>query len=252
MKKRNFILIMLLTALLSAKIYAEEQVTVSYADTYLCGDAYTVSIVTQPQMMAQIDEKINYLYAVNTFIRVFDRNNMTQVNFEKPYQIKVIYAKKTDNDVLLTIRVKLQSLNGRALNGLAPESFILTGQVRDRTIEFLPEIMMPFHMDDEDWEIPLIREKLAVFPLNHILSEAYPFYVSEHWNPLLMEEKKIESMFVKEIRLVYRVPVFLHDWVLHVDPQPADGDIEGLRFCRAGLKIPTIKNEITQELYMYN
>lgn len=252
MKKYYLIFIMILLSVMIFKItYAESEVEAGYAETYLCGDAYTVSIVTQPQMMALIEEKINYFYAVNTFIRIIDRYDIKQVDFEMPYQIRAVYAKKTDEEVLLVFRVKLRSLNERSLNGLSPESFILTGQVRDRILEFRPEIMMPFNMEDEDWEIPLIREKLPVFPIRHIISNSTPFNVPDHWNPLLMEEKEIKPMFLKEIRLIYRVPVFLYNWKLHVDPQPADGNTEGLRSCSGALKLPTIKNEITQEVYKY-
>ncbi len=242
MKKSVLILIIvLLTAAFVSSVFATDEVTVVYGETYMCGDAYTVSIMTQPQMMAKIDEKLNFF--------VYTTNPVTGRNTQ--YQIAALYGTNSDEDVLLNFRIKLRNLNSRAINGLSPESFILTGKVRDRVIEYKPEIMMPFFMGDDDWRVPLVRQQVEVYPLERPVTEVANYNVKDYWNPLLLEEKPFDSMRIKEIRLVYRIPSFLVGWELHVRPQPADGDTSGLRSCDLTMALPTFMNEITREVYKY-
>ena len=242
MKKSILILIIiLLTAAFAAGVRAEEEVNTLYAETYMCGDAYTVSIVTQPQMMARIDEKLR--------LAVTMRNPKN--GYWTPFQIMAVYGQNTDEDVMLNIRLMLRNLNAVTINGLSPESFILTGKVRDRVIEFRPEIMMPFAMDEDDWRIPLVRQQVEAYVLGRTVPDVTNFDVKDYWNPLLLDEKPFDPMRLNEIRLVYRIPSFLIGWELHVNPQPADGNTEGLRSCDLTMKLPTFKNEITGEIYKY-
>lgn len=243
MKKPIVILIIiLLTAMFVSSIHAAEEVNAIYGETYMCGNAYTASIITQPQMMAKIDEKLPLAITMN------NPSNGKRTDF----QISAIYGRNTEEDVLLHFRIALRNLNSVTVSGLSPDSFILTGKIRDRVIEFKPEIMMPFVMDEKDWKIPLIRANVGVWSLERsIPQEVINYNIQDYWNPLLLNEKPFEPMRIKEIRLVYRIPSFLIGWELHVNPQPADGNTEGLRSCDLTLALPTFMNEITREIYKY-
>ena len=94
MKKTFFFLIMLFAmALLVFPGLAEEEANVTYGETYLCGDAYTVRISQQPQMFAQSGEKILY------YLTLPNAQGLTT-----SHQIYVQHGKQTEEDVMLIIR----------------------------------------------------------------------------------------------------------------------------------------------------
>ena len=240
MKKTLFFLTMLFVmALLVFPVLAEEEANVTYGETYLCGDAYTVRIGQQPQMFAQSGEKISYyIYMPNAQGRY------------SQHQIYVQHGKQTEEDVMLLIRLQLRNLNSKQLNGVSAESFILTGKVRDRVIEYRPEVMLPFVVSDDDWELPMILDGVAAYGLYRTTPDSITIDINEHWNPLMMEDKVLDSMRNQEIRLIYRVPSWLVGWDLHVRPAPVEAD-DSLKTCDLVLHLPTIMNEITHETYKY-
>lgn len=236
----SFTLILLLAVCFSGVAAVTEEANAIYGETYLCGDAYTARIVTQPQMMAQTGEKIQYYVPY--------RN--PQTGRYTAYQINVRYGTQTEEDVMLMFRFQLRNLNAHMVQGLAPESFILSGRVRDRVIEYKPEVMIPFIMEDDDWELPMIRAGLEAYYLSRAVADTVSFNINEYWNPLLLSEKGIDSMRVQEIRLIYRVPSWLVGWDLHISPKPMVED-SSLKTCDLVLHLPTIMNEITRETYKY-
>ena len=241
MKKIILLLaVILVMTVFTQTVFADDEINAVYGETYMCGDAYTARVVTQPQMMSQIIEKIAYYY--------FKRN--AQTGRFSQYQINVLYGNQTEEDVLLLVRLQIRNLNHKALQGVSPDSFILTGKVRDRIIEYEPEIMMPFVVEDEDWELPMIRGGLPAAHLTRGLAESVTYGINEYWNPLLLSEKNLDSMRVQEIRLIYRVPSWLVGWDLHIRPKPMTEDSE-LKTCDLTLHLPTIMNEITRETYKY-
>ncbi len=230
---------------------AEEETNAVYGETYLCGDAYTLRIVNQPQMMSELVEKANIDIGYKSTVRTFD--NIYYYLYTEYKQAAIRYGQQTEEEVILHLRVELRNLNAGSLQGLSPDSFILTGKVRDRVIEYKPVVMTPFVMDNE-WELPMIRAKVeAMSPMNLVrrpISGTAIFDISKYWNPLLMSERNIDSMRVQEMRLIYRVPSWLVGWELHVNPQPMTADPE-LKTCNLVLHLPTIMNEITHETYKY-
>ncbi len=241
MKKSIMIIASLLFLMLSlTSVMAEEETTAVYGETYMCGTAYTVRIVSQPQMMAQIAEKINYN------VRRLD----SQTQRYKPFQINARFGQQTEEDILLNFRIQIRNLNSKALSGLSSDSFILTGKVRDRIIEYTPEIMVPFVISEDDWLRFVRKINEPVYYLNHIVPDIVTFDWNKFMNPHLMEGKYIDSMRVQDIRLIYRVPSWLASWDLHIRPQ-AFSQNSGLKTCDLVLHIPTIINEITRETYKY-
>lgn len=234
-----FFAVLVLAALLFSSSFAEEEANVTYGETYLCGDAFTARIVQQPQMFAQSGEKIQYYVP-----------RLNAQNRWSAHQIYVQHGIQTEEDVMLVMRVQLRNMNSKQLQGLSAESFVLTGKVRDRVIEYRPEVMIPFVMQDDDWELPMIRAGLDAYYLARTTPDSITYNINDYWNPLLMEEKVIDSMRVWEIRLVYRVPSWLVGWDLHVRPAPVIAD-ETLKTCDLTLHLPTIMNEITRETYKY-
>ena len=240
MKKIRLILLSLVFLMVfSCSVMAEDEINATYGETYMCGDAFTMRIMTQPQMMAQISEKIN--------ICVYRLNQQT--GRYVPYQINVRYGQQTEEDVMLVFRIQLRNLNPKMINGLSPESFILTGKVRDRIIEYQPEIMMPFDISDDEWYYYLDKYETEYY-LTRVVPDTITFDVADYWNPHMMSERVIDSMRVSEIRLVYRVPSWLVGWDLHVRPTPVEAD-DSLKTCDLVLHLPTIMNEITHETYKY-
>ena len=242
MKNRILILIIILSfAFIALPVSSNEEINATYGETYMCGDAYTARIVTQPQMMAEIAEKIPYYV---------ERRNPQTGRYEA-YQIQVKYAQRTEEDILLLFRLQLRNLNELLIKGLSPDSFVLTGKVRDRVIEYKPEIMMPFIMEEEDWEISMIRAQVMAYKFtNRVPPYTITFDISDYWNPLLLNEKNIDSMRLQEIRLIYRVPSWLVGWDLHIHPKPMAED-SNLKTCDLVLHLPTVMNEITRETYKY-
>ena len=235
-----FLAVVLMMAVVFSTVSAAEETNAIYGETYLCGDAYTARIVTQPQMMAKIGEKIqHYVYVYNP-----------QTNSYSQFQINVQFGAQTEEDVMLMIRLQLRNLNAHTVQGLSPRSFVLSGKVRDRIIEYEPEVMIPFIMEDDDWRLPMIRQGVEAFRLNRTTPDTITYDINQYWNPWLMSEKNIDSMRVWEIRLVYRVPSWLVGWDLHINPQPMVDD-EELKTCDLTLHLPTIINEITRETYKY-
>ena len=240
MKKTMIVLVTLSFLLLCvSSVMAEEEINAVYGETYMCGNAYTARVVSQPQMMAQIAEKINaYVYRKNQ-----------QTGRYTPYQVNVRYGQQTEEDVLLTFRVQIRNLNPEKIQGLSSKSFILTGKVRDRVIQYEPEIMIPFTMKTEEW-IYYLKRNETLYYLNRTLPDSIIFDLADYWNPLLLSEKNIDSMRLQEIRLIYRVPSWLVGWDLHISPKPMTADSE-LKTCDLTLHLPTIMNEITRETYKY-
>lgn len=251
-KSLFFVFISLLILLAAVPGFAQDEVNVLYGETYMCGDAYTVDIVGQPQMMAQVTEKLPFYQ--NLVDGVTGRY--------KSRQITVSYGMAGEDEVILHFRILLRSLNDISINGLSRESFKLIGNVRDRKIEYLPEVMMPFVVDSDDWELPIIRKNMEVYSItNRVPKDVVMFDINDYWNSKLLEEKPLLPLHTQEIRLVYRVPSFLVDWVLNVAPVPANGTLEdpaGVEYageeaktCSLAMHLPTVKNEITNEIYKY-
>lgn len=225
---------------------------VTYGETYLCNDAYTVRIVNQPLMVYQIIEKLNMDIGYNKSMLAVD--SVYYYLYKEYRQAAVQYGRHRQNDdILLNIRLEFRNLNPTALHGLSPESFKLVGKVRDRKIEYVPEIMIPYNMNAE-WEVPLIRAGIEVKspmePLKRVVKDTVVFNLDRYWDTLLMEKKDIESMRVQDMRLMYRIPSWLFGWELHIDPQPMTPD-DSLKTCEMTLTLPVIKNEVTGEIYKY-
>ena len=241
MKKTIQILFSLFCLLLIASaVSAEEEINAIYGETYMCGDAYTMRIVAQPQMMAQISEKIGFY--------VYRRD--PQTGRSVPYQINVRYGQQTEEDVMLLFRIQLRNLNPKTIEGLSPESFILTAKVRDRVLEYRPEVMTPFEISDDEWLYYLDAPDQYVYYMSRVLQDSITFDLADYWDPYMLSSKLFHSMRVWEIRLVYRVPSWLVGWDLHVNPQPMVAD-EELKTCDLTMHLPTIMNEITHETYKY-
>ena len=103
MCKRTVVIlfIILLPVCLFSAVSADNVVkNVTYGETYLCNDAYTIRIITQPQMVYQIIEKLNidigykktslavdnvyyYLYKEKTAQKAPDRLTQQFLNLSK-------------------------------------------------------------------------------------------------------------------------------------------------------------------------
>ncbi|MBQ4512332.1 MAG: hypothetical protein II969_05025 [Anaerolineaceae bacterium] len=252
-KKAVILFIILLSACVFSAVSADNVVkNVTYGETYLCNDAYTIRIITQPQMVYQIIEKLNIDIGYKKTSLAID--NVYYYLYREYRQAAVQYGRhRENNDILLNIRLEFRNLNAAAYHGLSPESFKLVGKVRDRKIEYTPEIMIPFNMDTE-WELPLIRAgveaKAPMEPTKRLVKETVVFNLDRYWDTLLMKQKDIESMRVQEMRLMFRVPNWLFSWELHINPQPMIAD-DSLRSCEMIMPLSVIKNEVTGEIYKY-
>lgn len=239
------ILIILFASCLSGS--AQDEANAVYMETYMCGDAYTFKIGAQPQMMSQI------VVTVLDYDQVQPYPN--PVYSESPFIVEL--GKQTEEDVILLFRVYLRNLNKDTVHGLSPESFILTGKVRDRKITYTPEIFLPYDYYDwvfytiygGKWKATRANTNARIIHYPSYLEK--PFYkASQIMDEQYMKSKDIESMREQEMMLIYRVPSWLSGWDLHIKPQPMIPDPQ-LKSCDMILHLPTISNEITKETYKY-
>ena len=213
MNRKGILFVLVLTALLTFAVGANAQTVVKHGESYMCGDTFEVIFPDQPSTTSMVSrDPFKYINAV------------------------YVHAEAGKNDRLLQIRVKIRNLTPTIYKGLNPESFQLTGYVRDRSLTYTPEIMEPY-----DYGGYL----------------TYSYYSSDHnsWSylpPLRMDD----------ILLVFRVNPILINWELRVNPQATYGTsyeygnavyepIEGQESCNAVFQFESIRNSETGEVTKY-
>ncbi len=213
MNKKGILFILVLTALLTFAVGANAQTVVKHGESYMCGDTFEVIFPDQPSTTSMVSRD--------------------------PYKIiNVIYvhAEAGKNERLLTVRVKIRNLTPTIFKGLDPESFQLTGYVRDRSLTYTPEIMEPYDF------------------------ESYWTYM--YYSPELNSWSYLPPLRMDDILLVYRVNPILVNWELRVNPQAMYGTsyeygnavyepIEGLESCDAVFQFESIRNSETGEITKY-
>ena len=238
MKKYILIVLLFILSAFTFSISAQNDTNAVYLETYLCSDAYTIKIGAQPQMMSQITETIF------DYLQLSPPPNPEYL--ETQYLVEL--GKQTEEDVLLQFRIILRNLNPVTVCGLKPNSFILSGKVRDREFQYIPEVFVPY--DYYDWGLNISRANLNSRIIRYPYIEKKFYKMANIMDPQIMKEKEIASMRVQEMRLIYRVPSWLSGWDLHIQPQPMIDD-PNLKSCDMILHLPTISNEITRETYKY-
>ncbi len=213
MKRKGILFLPVLLALLFLAVGADAQTLVKHGESYMCGDTFEVIFPDQPSTTSMVS-----------------RNPYKYIN------VIHVHAEAGKNERLLQIRVKIRNLTPTIFRGLDPESFQLTGYVRDRSLTYTPEIMEPYDYGSY---------------------ETYAFYSPEHnsWSylpPLRMDD----------ILLVYRVNPVLVNWELRVNPQATYGTsyeygnavyepIEELEACDAVFQFESIRNSETGAVTTY-
>ena len=213
MNKKGILFILVLTALLTFAVGANAQTVVKHGESYMCGDTFEVIFPDQPSTTSMVSrDPFKYINAV------------------------YVHAEAGKNDRLLQIRVKIRNLTPTIYKGLNPESFQLTGYVRDRSLTYTPEIMEPYDYGSY---------------------ETYGYYASDHnsWSylpPLRMDD----------ILLVFRVNPILINWELRVNPQASYGTsyeygnavyepIEEQESCNAVFQFESIRDSETGQVTTY-
>ncbi len=213
MKQKLIILILLVLHLNFFSVSAHNNtVVVKPGEKYICGDSFEISIPNQP--------------------------STTSIVSRSPYKhINVVYvhAEAGKGERLLQIRVQIRNLTPTIFNGLKPQSFMLTGYVRDRSIQYAPEIMEPFDYGNY---------------------EAYTLYSPNH-----NEWSYLPPLRMDDILLVYRINPILVNWELRISPQAKLGtsyeygsasyEPIDLEPCDAIFKFPSIINSETNEVTKY-
>lgn len=174
--KRYMILTFLIFGLFSfLSAAAEPTVIVQHGETYMCGDSFEITFPDQPSSTSMIS-----------------RSGSVHAGFD------------TDTRLLL-VRIIIRNLTPEVINGLSPESFKLTGYVRDRSLTYSPEVMESFdytygtngssHSSADGFVIPPLREEdiLLVYRVNPILL---------NWE-LLVEPKSAKETSAKYGTAVY-------------------------------------------------
>ena len=213
MNRKGILFILVLTALLAFAVGANAQTVVKHGESYMCGDTFEVIFPDQ-----------------------LSTTSMVSRDMYRDYGYPVVHAEAGKNERLLQVRIKIRNLTPTIFKGLDPESFQLTGYVRDRSLTYTPEIMEPYDYGNY---------------------EAYLYYSPDYnsWSylpPLRMDD----------ILLVYRVNPILVNWELRVNPQATYGTsyeygnavyepIEGLESCDAVFQFESIRNSETGEITKY-
>lgn len=141
----------------------EPSVIVSHGESYMCGDSFEITIPDQPATVSQVT------------------------------RASAVQAEAGPDDRLLTVRVMIRNLTSSVFTGISPESFLLTGYVRDRSLSYTPEVMQSYDYTYGSSGSSYTSADRFVLP------------------PLRMED----------ILLVYRVNPILINWELHIQPQAA-------------------------------
>lgn len=213
MNRKGIISVLILMVLSFFTVGVNAQTVVKHGESYMCGDTFEIIFPDQP--------------------------STTSIVTRDPFKIlNVIYvhAEAGKNERLLQIRIKIRNLTPTIYKGLRPESFQLTGYVRDRSLTYTPEIMEPYDYGDY---------------------ETYALYSNDHssWSylpPLRMDD----------ILLVYRINPVLVNWELRVTPQSTSGTsyeygnavykpIDGLEECNAIFQFGSIRNSETGAVTTY-
>lgn len=247
MRKINVLVLffaMLFLILSSVDAQNSDEVSTLYGETYMCGDSFSVSIVSQPLMVSQTTEKLMYCD--------YYFNEAKGKNVRVQYVID--YGDAKGDEVLLSFRLKIRNINPVTIAGLAPESFLLTGQVRDRIFSYKPEVIMPYEADQSLWAGWLMRKGYTVYSLSNNPDEFQMLDVQD-FEPYYYSKVAFKPLRSLDIRLIYRVKPFLINWKMVIDPQDAgafdvDGEA-GLKPCSLTFRFPAVKNEITNEVYKY-
>ena len=223
MNRKGILFVLVLTALLTFAVGANAQTVVKHGESYMCGDTFEVVFPDQLSTTSMVSRD-PYKY-LDKFYEDF-----------YSYTIADVHAEAGKNERLLLVRIKIRNLTPTIFKGLDPDSFQLTGYVRDRSLTYTPEIMEPYDFGSY---------------------ETYTYYAPEHnsWSylpPLRMDD----------ILLVYRVNPILINWELRVNPQATNGTsyeygnavyepIEGLESCDAVFQFESIRNSETGEITKY-
>lgn len=179
----------------------------------MCGDSFEIAFPHQPSTVSMISRSpfkyINYVF---------------------------VHAEAEKGERLLQIRLQIRNLTPTIFNGLKPESFKLTGYVRDRSLTYVPEIMEPYDYGDY---------------------ETYLWYSPNH-----NEWSYLPPLRMDDILLVYRINPILINWELHIAPQAKLGTSNeyGLAIykpleldsCDAVFRFASIKNAETGETINYS
>lgn len=155
MRKLVFSLSMILLLICAACASADSTVLVEQYVSYMCGDQFEI---TFPDLLSST-------HMVSNTTRV--------------------HAEATPDDRLIQLRIKIRNMTTDVLHSMGKESFRLTGFVRDRSIDYYPEVIT-----------------------NTDYFGAGNYYTWDSLPPLRMAD----------ILLVYRVNPILINWELNFEP----------------------------------
>ena len=182
---------------------AESTVIVQYREPYMCGDSFEVTFPDEPSTTSMISRSGS------------------------------VHAKSDPETRLLLVRVVIRNLTPEVINGLAADSFKLTGYVRDRSLSYTPIVMESYdytygtngssHSSADGFVIPPLREEdiLLVFKVNPILL---------NWELL------VEPRSAKEVSGTYGTAVYP---TMELDP------------CKGLFQFFSIRNAETGEITKY-
>ena len=112
MKKTAIISLMLLLIMTVCSVSAEDVVLVDQNTYYMCGDSFEICFPS--------------VISFGNWITSAGR----------------IQATANHGEQLIQVRIQMRNMTTSVLNGMSKESFKLTGYVRDRSVTYLPEIIM--------------------------------------------------------------------------------------------------------------
>ena len=141
----------------------EPSVLVAHGERYMCGDSFEITIPDQPATTSQVTRASS------------------------------VQAEAGPDERLLTVRVMIRNLTSSVFTGIAPESFLLTGYVRDRSLSYTPEVMQSY---------------------DYTYGSSGSSYTSA-------DRFMLPPLRMEDILLVYRVNPILINWELHIQPQAA-------------------------------
>lgn len=203
MKKHLSILIIFLAFLVTASAAADSAVNVTPGITYMCGDSFEITIPDQPMTASQVTRASS------------------------------VQAEAGPDERLMMVRVSFRNMTAAVYNGFTPDSFTLTGYVRDRAMNYTPVVF-------QSYDYAYGSSGSAVTSAGGLTM------------PPLREE---------DILLVFRVNPILINWELHFKPE-SQGELtyefdnaryeeQNLAPCDGVLRFTSIRNAETGEITNY-
>lgn len=166
--------------------YVPESMPITYDNTYNIENQFEINVVTRPVISGFVNRDTGKDFP---YILPDGRTVMLNPVYES--------ARNEDNGTLFVMRVKFRNLTHKSFLGLAKNSFMLSGYVRNRRVTYPAPILIQRY----DWAEGAWR------------NERNWDIENENWMTL-------EPLRELDLLVIFQVHPFLHNWEFTVYPHP--------------------------------